>query len=536
MLSITLQEALKRPSFSNITILSGSSSMTRSFKWVHVIEKVECKELIDGGELILTTGSEWNRDEATSLYFLQQLLDKNVTALCIELEQSGRTLSDSFLSLAEERDFPVILFNEAVKFVTITQDLHRFILEFEDTMWRDLENLFMRLNQTFLNNGPITDFLQILHEALGEHVVFRQNGGKTWSFPAEDSIGKPSIFTDLELPVQRFPSVPVSSLEQELGTLYLLKEKESTTKFEIISLNRCATFLSQSILLNSQFVEKKQIDQNDWIKEIVAKNQDHQLIIQKLMRVDGLTDIKEISVAIIPLEPVERRAPQNIQPLSDLMRHIRGIMNKYGFQVIATPDLDSNRLLMLIISQRESESLLARIKLAINEFQQFSSRTIHHAKIESMSIGIFVNNYSKLWYSLETAVKAQQYQRNNLAEEIVLYQDLHINRLFGNMEGNMEIEEIIQDYIGPIIEFDKANNHGLLHTLEVFLNNQCSKKQTAEALFIVRQTLYHRLDKIESLLNYDLASPQNRFMCEFAIYAYKHYLTNSNQGKYSFLK
>jgi len=60
----------------------------------------------------------------------------------------------------------------------------------------------------------------------------------------------------------------------------------------------------------------------------------------------------------------------------------------------------------------------------------------------------------------------------------------------------------------------------LLITLSKYLECLGSKKEASEQLFIVRQTLYHRLEKIQQLLDLDLLEPNNRLAIETAIKAH----------------
>ncbi len=53
------------------------------------------------------------------------------------------------------------------------------------------------------------------------------------------------------------------------------------------------------------------------------------------------------------------------------------------------------------------------------------------------------------------------------------------------------------EYIQPVIDYDRKHSSKLVETLKVYLHTNGRKKDTAEHLFIVRQTLYHRLEKIE---------------------------------------
>lgn len=49
-----------------------------------------------------------------------------------------------------------------------------------------------------------------------------------------------------------------------------------------------------------------------------------------------------------------------------------------------------------------------------------------------------------------------------------------------------------------------------------------SKQETAGHLFIVRQTLYHRLKQLEDLLGSDLMQPGKRQALEFAAMAHEY--------------
>lgn len=83
----------------------------------------------------------------------------------------------------------------------------------------------------------------------------------------------------------------------------------------------------------------------------------------------------------------------------------------------------------------------------------------------------------------------------------------------------VNLQEVIQDYLQPVIEYDKKYNSKLLETLQVYLQTNGSKQQTANQLFIVRQTLYHRLKKLESLLGENFMKGHNRITLEFMLLA-----------------
>ncbi|MFZ0371458.1 MAG: helix-turn-helix domain-containing protein, partial [Halobacillus sp.] len=83
-------------------------------------------------------------------------------------------------------------------------------------------------------------------------------------------------------------------------------------------------------------------------------------------------------------------------------------------------------------------------------------------------------------------------------------------------------------YLEPIIQDDLKHNANLLETLRVYLSCTGSKKETADRVFVVRQTLYHRLEKLEKLLGSDFMESEKRQVLEFALLANEYQKTISS--------
>jgi purine catabolism regulator len=95
------------------------------------------------------------------------------------------------------------------------------------------------------------------------------------------------------------------------------------------------------------------------------------------------------------------------------------------------------------------------------------------------------------------------------------------------MQNQQDLQEFVMEYLEPVIVHDQKNNGKLLETLKVYLSCNGSKKETANQLFIVRQTLYHRIQKLEALLGADFMHAEKRLVIEFMIMVYE-YLNSTN--------
>ncbi|MBM9510392.1 PucR family transcriptional regulator [Streptomyces sp. KK5PA1] len=68
---------------------------------------------------------------------------------------------------------------------------------------------------------------------------------------------------------------------------------------------------------------------------------------------------------------------------------------------------------------------------------------------------------------------------------------------------------LVDRALGPLLGWEAAHPSDLVHTLEVHLRNGCSPTRTAALLHVGRQSLYQRLDRIESLLGLRVSDPDS---------------------------
>ena len=71
--------------------------------------------------------------------------------------------------------------------------------------------------------------------------------------------------------------------------------------------------------------------------------------------------------------------------------------------------------------------------------------------------------------------------------------------------------------MGKLIEYDQQNNSHLLQTLQELVNHMGVHTQTANALYLHRNTLLHRIRRIESLTGLDLSSSDDLYRANTAL-------------------
>jgi purine catabolism regulator len=119
--------------------------------------------------------------------------------------------------------------------------------------------------------------------------------------------------------------------------------------------------------------------------------------------------------------------------------------------------------------------------------------------------------------------------KNGLPFRIISYAKLQAWQLFLQLDP-IAVQEFVEFHLGPLLAHDQKNGTDLVRTLEVFLQNGRQKKQTANSLFIHRQTLYYRLEQITSMLGEDWESPLRCLALEMALAGYR-FLLAQQEGR-----
>lgn len=93
--------------------------------------------------------------------------------------------------------------------------------------------------------------------------------------------------------------------------------------------------------------------------------------------------------------------------------------------------------------------------------------------------------------------------------------DLSVYRLLFQLEGNPELEAFCREALGPLLQYEGGGD--LLETLEAFCERLGNLSQTAEKLFIHRNSLLYRMERISQIAGLDMNNPDTRLAVHLAL-------------------
>lgn len=118
------------------------------------------------------------------------------------------------------------------------------------------------------------------------------------------------------------------------------------------------------------------------------------------------------------------------------------------------------------------------------------------------------------------ALKALAVSRHSRDKSPCYYGELGVLRFFFDNSNKLDFAPLMQvyeEYIKPIAEYDSQHGGELLSTLTAYITYRCSPSASCQALFIHKNTLYSRLDKISQLLGKSLSDSEIIFNISFGL-------------------
>ncbi len=99
------------------------------------------------------------------------------------------------------------------------------------------------------------------------------------------------------------------------------------------------------------------------------------------------------------------------------------------------------------------------------------------------------------------------------------YSDMGLYRILMGVEDTEIIKEYHDAVLAPLLVYDKNNNTNLTQTLQTYLEKNGSVKETADAMYVHRNTINYSLKRIEEILNADMSSLADklRFVIAFML-------------------
>ncbi|MHB9148877.1 MAG: helix-turn-helix domain-containing protein [Thermoleophilia bacterium] len=314
---------------------------------------------------------------------------------------------------------------------------------------------------------------------------------------------------------------PALSGNQLLGYVHIIEEERKLDLLDLRVAERAAVILALRVMRERAEAEVEQRLRGELLDDLLVADAD--TVDAAVRRSVHLGHDLEGGQVVVVIEAPPSPAPPSSESWDSdfvltlregLLDHVKRGLRKRGTQALT--DLKGERIVSLISPGSGAADVDPH---ALGLF--FSDVVERYQPLVTLLAGVggVCHDPHEFRRSYEEALVCIRVARSRPGTSLIVYQDLGLIPLFFDSEHPERLSRFVESRLGILLDYDRQHSGGLVRTLATYLDLACNKVAAASMLNVHLSTLKYRLERIQSLLEIDLADPEARFETHLAVKA-----------------
>ncbi len=226
-------------------------------------------------------------------------------------------------------------------------------------------------------------------------------------------------------------------------------------------------------------------------------------------------------------DTTENGYPQATQ-MQAIYKRMNGIVRRRIQEGYAGSVLDEHENVITCIIPLSKDLNGTRLKTWLRDL----AAQLHEEYNIYLSVGIgnacqHISDYRRGFAEAQEALQMGQNLRGDKEQEgtpppiVTHFNDLGVHRYLYKIAHMDDLRDVYQDQVALIDQYDRRKNTDLLVTLETYLECAGNLTKTSERLFVHRNTLIQRLERLQALSDIDIQDRSNWLTLQVAIKVYR---------------
>ena len=503
-------------------VLAGARSLDRRIRWAHVAEVPNIAGLLRGGELLLTTGVGLPTSDIGLSRFVSELAEREVAALIVELGAGLARAPRAMVQAAEDAGLPLVVLHREVAFVDITETINSQLSDSELGQLREVDRLHREFMDLMIDGGGIPEVLAALATALENPVVLERED-RELLYHAVHVQASAQVLAGWDAVRRELPGAP-AHLEVVIpgwrasGRLLALSIDGPLPAIAAAALTRAAGLIALATQQSRQEEVLTARARGDLLARLLQGGLSESEIVQQVSAMGFPRGVAHLLPCV--LTPVGARSgPQTGHEAIWAMvwREVRRELEGQGVPVIGGL-APGGREIALVVGLASASQRHERADALAALFAMALRRQVGSPDAGALFVGAPSRSWTGIASGLGEVMDAAEFPR----AESRPWRDAttpDLDRMLWRLRDHPDLRAFVQRRLGPLIEHDDARSLQVLPTLEAYLTYRGHKSETARALHLERQSVYHRIARIEALLGASLDDEETRLGVHLALRA-----------------
>ncbi|WP_066308279.1 PucR family transcriptional regulator [Bacillus sp. FJAT-29814] len=558
---LTVKELFNIKAIDGMKIVGGEKGINNEISIVNIIENPDAFDWLSPNELLLSTGYIFKDNEELQNRIIKELAEINCAGLIIKMKRYFDKLPQNMIDQANKYGLPLIELPFGYTLSRVISIINEKASGRYDLLNRktlDMHNLFFRIT---LEGGGIERISSMLSETINNPIILVDQDWKLvhitehinnkvplsyffdliknrQAFPKEFIQSIPENINDMKRSIKRIfrlegmeikcRILPVAAASNIYGYIIVWETVRELTEFDFIILEQASTNIALERIKAKEIEEVKLKIRHDFFDDLLTGKITSSESIQTLSEMHGLNSQFRYYCIVINVETKE------LDQYKDLVaRRVRmESISKQCVDIVYTTSniangevtcFHRNNRIIILIGQNESKP-----SISITEAKQYAINLYNSMEKQLKNITFLIGigrQYEKVHSLHKSFSEANESIRLMQKFEdrggISHFEDHTVYHFLDSNIKDIQLEDFFSKRLGKIYEHDKHHNSGYIDTLENYFLNNLNISETAKAMFLHRNTLIYRIEKIKEILNTDLKNSEELLQIQLALKIYR---------------
>ncbi|MFG3050833.1 PucR family transcriptional regulator [Kitasatospora sp. NPDC048239] len=524
-------------------VVAGAEHLERPVRWVHVSELPDVAGMLQGGELVLTTGIALPEDREGLARYVRELAEVGVAGLVIEF---GRRYFDSLpralVHAAEQRGLPLIALRRELRFVAVTEAVHALVVNAQLEQLRASEAVHQVFNELVVEGAEPAEVVRQVARMAGAPVVLENLAHQVL---AHDTAGRPEteLLEDWERrsrgvrPAGRTGHDPrsgwlvttVGARGQDWGRLVLVQDPavlpDGESHPHAMLLERGASALA----LNRLVVRDRESLERQTHRTLLSGILTHALTVSEVALRAQALGVPLEGRRLVGVVLRQRRGPipaalEAQARLRDFTELAAGAIRGCRLSaLVGALDDEGVGVLIALGAQQDEHAALDSFSAALRRLMTEAHRDAGPAPAPVVAAGSSVGSVRDarrtLLEATQVADAALHDAPGGRAAAYYRLPDVRLRGLLHLLRDDARLQTYVERELGPLLAYDAEHNSQLVQMLRIYLEQGRNKSAAADAAHLSRPSFYDRLHKVERILGVDLDQVESCLSLHVALLA-----------------
>ncbi len=502
-------------------VLSGSEDLGRQVRWVHAGEIPNIATMLKGGELLLTTGLGIGSTGAAQRRFIADLTEHRVAALALELGTQFTEAPRPLIEEARVRGLALIVFHHQIPFIEITEEVHSEILAGQVDLLRRADEVHRRFFALALDGAGASEVIDALSGML-DAPVYLERAGRGLIFHSARRMEEADALAAWESysrglgagrPEAIERSVPVGG-DNRWGRVIAIAGDSGFDDHDRVAIEQAVGVIALALLRDREEEAVLSRERGNFFIGLTEGDLEEEDAARRAASL-GLRGASRLVPVVVGRSSERGLRADEALSWSLAWQDAQQSMKERSFRFLAGTR-EEGELIIIVGLDRDGDrsGVLDRVAEQVREA---CSRRFGSAE----EVVICAGAASETWVGLATTLR-RTLETSAAAAHLSArpWHDVSrpdLDRTLWALRDDPGLNRFAQTLLEPLIEHDRKGRGELVETLATYCRLAGRKAETARSLSIERQSLYHRLHRIEEILGLDLSDGETLFGLHLAL-------------------